>query len=99
MAGGNTLKLVDSPEGGKATGGALIIEEGEPDLLEIVRALPRRAASRADCTAGKRSAIKTAMMAMTTKSSIRVNALEALRCSSETSSFYTLLKLKSTTVT
>src|SRR5271166_2892962 len=34
----------------------------------------RRAASRADCTAGKRSAIRTAMMAMTTSSSIRVKA-------------------------
>jgi hypothetical protein len=33
----------------------------------------RRAASRADWTAGKSSAIKTAMMAITTNSSIRVN--------------------------
>jgi len=33
----------------------------------------RRAASRADCTAGSKSAIKTALIAITTKSSIRVN--------------------------
>src|SRR6516165_2638606 len=33
----------------------------------------RRAASRADCTAGSNSAIKTAMIAMTTSSSISVN--------------------------
>ena len=32
----------------------------------------RRAASRADCTAGNSKAIRTAMMAMTTKSSISV---------------------------
>ena len=34
----------------------------------------RRAASRADCTAGSKSEIKTAMIAITTKSSISVNA-------------------------
>ena len=34
----------------------------------------RRAASRADCTAGRSKAIKTAMMAITTRSSINVNA-------------------------
>ena len=34
----------------------------------------RRAASRAACTAGSNSAIKTAMMAITTSSSIRVKA-------------------------
>ena len=34
----------------------------------------RRAASRADCTAGKSSAIRTAMIAITTSSSIRVKA-------------------------
>ena len=33
----------------------------------------RRAASRADWTAGKSKAMRTAMMAMTTRSSIRVN--------------------------
>src|SRR6478752_1065323 len=33
----------------------------------------RRAASRAACTAGRRSAIRTAMMAITTRSSISVN--------------------------
>ena len=39
----------------------------------------RRAASRADCTAGSSSAIKTAMIAITTKSSIKVKAERALR--------------------
>jgi hypothetical protein len=39
----------------------------------------RRAASRADWTAGKRSAMRTAMMAITTKSSIRVNPREFFR--------------------
>jgi hypothetical protein len=34
----------------------------------------RLAASRADCTAGRSKAIKTAMMAITTKSSMSVNA-------------------------
>ena len=32
----------------------------------------RRAASRADCTAGNKSAISTAMIAITTSNSIRV---------------------------
>ena len=35
----------------------------------------RLAASRADCTAGSRSAIKTAMMAITTSNSMSVNPL------------------------
>jgi hypothetical protein len=34
----------------------------------------RRAASRAACTAGSKSAINTAMIAITTRSSISVNA-------------------------
>src|SRR3954447_16958894 len=38
----------------------------------------RRAASRAACTAGKRSAIKTAMIAITTSNSIRVKPAERL---------------------
>ena len=42
----------------------------------------RRAASRADCTAGSNSAINTAMIAITTKSSIKVKPAyrEAGRC-------------------
>src|SRR5262245_29971645 len=39
----------------------------------------RRAASRADCTAGSNRAIKTPMIAMTTSSSIRVNPPRARR--------------------
>ena len=38
----------------------------------------RRAASRADCTAGNRSEISTAMIAMTTKSSISVKPANRL---------------------
>ncbi len=34
---------------------------------------------RADCTAGNKSAIKTAMIAITTKSSIKVNARREIR--------------------
>ncbi len=48
---------------------------GQRKLLQVVDALARRAASRADCTAGRSSEIKTAMMAMTTSSSISVKPL------------------------
>ena len=41
----------------------------------------RRAASRAACTAGKSKAINTAMIAITTKSSIKVNPRRACRTS------------------
>ena len=44
----------------------------QADLLEVVDALGARAASRADCTAGKSSAIRTAMIAITTSNSISV---------------------------
>src|SRR5262249_60194193 len=43
-----------------------------PICLRLLVHWARRAASRADCTAGKSSAIRTAMMAMTTNSSINV---------------------------
>ena len=45
----------------------------QPQLLEVVDALGRRAASLADWTAGSKRAIRTAMIAITTKSSIKVN--------------------------
>ena len=45
----------------------------QTQLFQVIDALGRTA-SRADCTAGKSSAIKTAMIAITTKSSINVNA-------------------------
>src|SRR5690606_29755718 len=51
-----------------------VIVDSQADLLQVVRALGRRAASRALCTAGSSSAISTPMMAMTTSNSIRVNA-------------------------
>ena len=46
-----------------------------PICLRLLTQLIRLAASRAACTAGKSSAINTAMIAMTTSSSIRVNPL------------------------
>ena len=39
----------------------------------------RRAASRADCTAGKSNEIKTAMIAITTSSSIKVKARKLVK--------------------
>ena len=50
-----------------------VIVHCQPNLLQIVGALRRRAASRAACTAGNSRAINTAMMAITTSSSISVN--------------------------
>ena len=50
----------------------VVVVHRQPDLLEIVDALRAARRLRADCTAGKSSAIRTEMMAMTTKSSIRV---------------------------
>ena len=44
-----------------------------PNCLRLLVHWMRRAASRADCTAGNSKAIKTAMMAITTRSSISVN--------------------------
>src|SRR5580698_6790816 len=43
-----------------------------PSCLRLLVHCIRRAASRADCTAGNSKAISTAMMAMTTRSSINV---------------------------
>src|SRR6516165_1665332 len=43
-----------------------------PICLRLLTHCARRAASRADCTAGSKSAIKTEMMEMTTSNSIRV---------------------------
>ena len=51
----------------------MIFVQGDSELLEIVRALDPRAASRADCTAGSSIAISTAMIAITTNNSISVN--------------------------
>jgi hypothetical protein len=44
----------------------------------LLRHWLRRAASRAACTAGSKSEIKTAMMAITTKSSIKVKPFRLL---------------------
>jgi len=54
--------------------GRLKIKAGQPQLLEIVLTLERRAASRAAWIAGNNKATNMPMMAMTTSSSTRVNA-------------------------
>src|SRR3954463_6139586 len=46
-----------------------------PSCLRLLTHCERRAASRAACTAGNSRAISTAMIAMTTSSSIRVKPL------------------------
>ena len=52
----------------------MVVVHGQAELLHVVDALDaRRAASRAACTAGSSRAIKTAMIAITTSSSISVN--------------------------
>ena len=59
--------------GGNAAERLVVVVNGQADLLEVVDAVdpPRRL--RADWTAGSKSAIKTPMIAITTKSSISVN--------------------------
>ena len=48
--------------------------EGEADLLEVVGELRGRRPGATFCTAGSKRPIRTAMIAMTTSSSIRVIA-------------------------
>ena len=50
-----------------------------PSCMRLLQHWARRAASRAAWTAGKSSAIKTEMMAITTRSSINVNAGRAVQ--------------------
>ncbi len=71
------IRPVGQPEEGHLGGRQgvarlVVVVHRQADLLEVVDALRRRAASRAAWTAGRSSAINTAMMAMTTRSSIRV---------------------------
>ena len=53
--------------------GALVVGAAKAQLLEVVDALDPAQPLRAACTAGSSSPIKTAMIAMTTSNSIRVN--------------------------
>ena len=68
--------VVQLPEkifaGGNAAVGAVVIMKTQAHLLDVIRALGGGAASRAACTAGNKRAIKTAMIAITTRSSMRV---------------------------
>src|SRR4051812_8310210 len=50
-----------------------------PSCFRLLTHCERRAASRAACTAGNKRAIRTAMMAMTTSSSIRVKPRRFIR--------------------
>ena len=88
--------MLDTPEraggivvAGRAAHGKHVVDRvvvvaREADLLHVVGALDRRAASRAAWTAGSKSAIRTAMMAITTSSSIsvkpRLHSLGSLGC-------------------
>ena len=51
-----------------------MIQQCQADLFEIVRTLRSAGGVRADCTAGTKRAISTPIMAMTTRTSTRVNA-------------------------
>ena len=51
---------------------ALVVSKSQADLLEIILRHCAGLAPRADWTAGKKSAINTAMIAITTSNSIRV---------------------------
>ena len=73
-AGGPTLKLVDSPEGGKEPVEAFVVEQAKTDLLEVVGALGAASGLAPTARPARSSAIKTAMIAITTKSSIKVKA-------------------------
>lgn len=57
---------------GEATIGVVKVVECDPICLRLLLQDDRRAASRACCTAGRSNAIRIAMMAMTTKSSMSV---------------------------
>ena len=60
-------------EGGRERAvGRLVVVQGQADLLEVVGAGLRSAASRTFWTAGSSKPIRIAMIAMTTSSSIRV---------------------------
>ena len=60
---------------GKPPIGVVVAVQGKADLLEVVGALQRAADSRTFCTAGTSRAIRMAMMAITTNSSISVKPL------------------------
>ena len=60
--------------------GVEVVVRRERQLLEVVDALGLRAASRTDCTAGSKSEMRTAMIAITTSSSMSVKpVLDLLR--------------------
>ena len=60
------------PLGGRVPKVLSKLSVARPSCLRLLTHCARRAASRADCTAGKSSEIKTAMIAMTTSNSISV---------------------------
>ncbi len=76
---------------------AFEVERGTANCRRLFRHEVRRAASRADCTAGSNRLTKTPMIAMTTKSSIRVKPVASpvgVGLSNWFSSFVVLLSEK-----
>ena len=71
-----TVGIADPPTapaaGGKVARHLMMVERGQRELLEIIRALLRRADSRAAWIAGNNSATRMPMIAMTTNSSTNV---------------------------
>ena len=71
-AGGRGLANRSLAAGGQFLVGRLEVQDPQPDLLQVVVALARRAASRAACTAGSNIDIKMPMIVITTNSSTSV---------------------------
>ena len=68
------------PTGRERVVGLVIIVEGQADLLEVVDALAAASGLRAAWTAGRSRAIRTAMIAITTSSSISVKPRRVRDC-------------------
>ncbi len=62
--------VVDTSPGGNRSGGVVEVVHAQADLLQLVRTLHPPGRPCAACTAGSKSPIKTAIIAMTTNSSI-----------------------------
>ena len=74
----DALRISSRHRRGKTVINAVIVVQAETDLLHVVDALDRRAASRR-LYRGQQSAISTAMIAMTTSNSISVKPRRAGR--------------------
>ena len=74
VSGSPILAVTIELAGGKAGCSTHSWPAARASCFRLLTHWARRAASRADCTAGNKRAIRTAMIAMTTSSSISVNA-------------------------